>query len=122
MDAWRGMIAEQIVAQELLAQTNKVSQRRNFWVRGQNDSTAEVDYIWVQDSKIFPIEVKSGHNAHLRSLHSFMERSSQTTAFRVWSEPYSVNEITTVGGKQFKLINLPFYLVGELTTIISRYS
>ncbi|WP_075560225.1 ATP-binding protein [Parabacteroides timonensis] len=121
MDTWRGMIAEQIVAQELLTLTNKVSQKRNFWVRGQNDSSAEVDYIWVQDSKIFPIEVKSGHNAHLRSLHSFMERSSQTVAFRVWSQPYSVNEVKTVKDKQFKLINLPFYLVGELTAIISKF-
>lgn len=119
MDAWRGMIAEQVVAQELLTLTNKVSQKRNFWVRGQNDSSAEVDYIWVQDSKIFPIEVRSGHNAHLRSLHSFMERSSQTVAFRVWSQPYSVNEVKTVQGKQFRLINLPFYLVGELSRIIS---
>lgn len=119
MDAWRGMISEQVVAQELLTLTNKVSQKRNFWVRGQNDSSAEVDYIWVQDSKIFPIEVKSGHNAHLRSLHSFMERSSQTVAFRVWSQPYSVNEVKTVQGKQFRLINLPFYLVGELSRIIS---
>lgn len=122
MDAWRGMIAEQIVAQELLTLTNKVSQKRNFWVRGQNDSSAEVDYIWVQDSKIYPIEVKSGHNAHLRSLHSFMERSSQTIAFRIWSQPYSVNEIKTIQGKQFQLINLPFYLVGELPKLINRTS
>lgn len=122
MDAWRGMIAEQIVAQELLTLTNKVSQKRNFWVRGQNDSSAEVDYIWVQDSKIYPIEVKSGHNAHLRSLHSFMERSSQTVAFRIWSQPYSVNEIKTIQGKQFQLINLPFYLVGELPKLINRTS
>ena len=31
MDAWRGMIAEQIVAQELLTLTDKVSQKRCFW-------------------------------------------------------------------------------------------
>lgn len=52
-------------------------------MRGQNDSSAEVDFIWVQDSMIFPIEVKSRHNAHLRSLHSFMDRSSQTVAVRI---------------------------------------
>ena len=33
MDAWRGMIAEQMVAQELLTLTDKVSQKRCFWVR-----------------------------------------------------------------------------------------
>ena len=35
MDAWRGMIAEQIVAQELLTLTDKVSQKRCFWVRNK---------------------------------------------------------------------------------------
>lgn len=118
MDAWRGMIAEQVVAQELLTLTDKVSQKRNFWLRGKNDSSAEVDFIWIQDSMLYPIEVKSGHNAHLRSLHSFMERSSQTIAVRVWAQPYSVNEVTTANGKQFRLINLPFYLVGELPSIL----
>lgn len=116
MDAWRGMIAEHIVAQELLALTDKVSQKRNFWVRG--NTSAEVDFVWVQDSMIYPIEVKSGHNAHLRSLHSFLERSSQTTGVRVWSQPYSVDTIKTPNGKVCKLVNLPFYLIGELEEIL----
>lgn len=120
MDAWRGMIAEHIVAQELLTLTDKVSQKRNFWVRGGSASSAEVDFIWVQDSLIYPIEVKSGHNAHLRSLHSFLERSSQSTGIRVWSQPYSVDTVTTLGGKECRLVNLPFYLVGELDEILKN--
>ena len=122
MDAWRGMIAEHIVAQELLTLTDKVSQKRNFWVRGKSESAAEVDFIWVQDSKIYPIEVKAGHNAHLRSLHSFMNRSSQTVAVRVWSQPYSIDEVTTIEGKTFQLVNLPFYLVGGLGEILKETS
>lgn len=120
MDAWRGMIAEHVVAQELLTLTNKVSQKRNFWVRGGKDSAAEVDFIWVQDSMIYPIEVKRGHNAHLRSLHSFLERSSQTIGVRVWSQPYSVDTITTAGGKECKLLNIPFYLVGEMEELLKK--
>ena len=84
MDAWRGMIAEQIVAQELLTLTDKVSQKTLF--SGcviKSGSNAEVDYVWVQDSMVYPIEVKSGHNAHLRSLHSFMNHSNQTVAVRI---------------------------------------
>lgn len=122
MDAWRGMIAEQIVAQELWTLTDKVSQKRNFWTRGKGESSAEVDFIWVQDSMIFPIEVKTGHNAHLRSLHSFMDRSSQTIAVRIWSQPYSVDEVTTVNGKQFRLVNLPFYLIGKLEKVLRSVS
>ena len=120
LDAWRGNIAEHIVAQELLTLTDKVSQKRNFWVRGKSESPAEVDFIWVQDSMIYPIEVKSGHNAHLRSLHSFLERSPQTIAIRVWSHPYSIDTIQTVKGKICKLINLPFYLVGQIPHILKN--
>ena len=71
---------------------------------------------------IYPIEVKSGHNAHLRSLHSFLDRSPQTMAIRVWSQPYSIDTIQTPNGKTGKLINLPFYLVGQLPNIIEKES
>lgn len=121
MDVWRGTIAEHIVAQELLTLTDKVSQKRSFWVRGNGDSSAEVDFVWVQNSMLYPIEVKSGHNAHLRSLHSFMERSPQTVAVRVWTQPFSVNDVTTVNGKRFKLLNVPFYLVGSLDQILTTF-
>lgn len=89
-------------------------------MRGKSESSAEVDFVWVQDSMIYPIEVKSGHNAHLRSLHSFMDRPSQTVAVRVWSQPYAIDKVKTVNGKEFKLINLPFYLVGKLDKVLRR--
>ena len=75
LDAWRGKIAEQIVAQEILALDSRVSNQRNFWVRNKRDSDAEVDFVLQYDSKLIPIEVKSGHNAKLRSLHLFMEET-----------------------------------------------
>ena len=45
MDAYRGKIAEQIVAQELLAYETRVSAQRAFWVREKKGSDAEVDFI-----------------------------------------------------------------------------
>lgn len=118
LDAWRGMVAEQVVAQELLTLSNKVSQKRNFWVRTKEGAKAEVDFIWIYDSRIVPIEVKSGHNAHLRSIHSFIDRSPQKWAIRIWSQPFSINKVKTANEKEFVLINLPFYLVGSLPRII----
>ncbi|MEF9924875.1 MAG: hypothetical protein RR854_09930, partial [Muribaculaceae bacterium] len=67
----------------------------------------------------YPIEVKAGHNSHLRSLHSFMDLSKHDIAIRVWSQAYSIDSVTTVNGKTFKLINLPFYLVGALNEILT---
>ena len=120
MDAWGGNIAEQIVAQELLASDNRASYKRNFWVRDKKGSDAEVDFIVQYDNKVIPIEVKSGHNARMKSLHLFMEGTNHNIAVRVWSNPFSIDKVTTSGGKEFLLYNVPFYYVRLLKLLISE--
>jgi len=121
LDAYRGKIAEQIVAQELLSHEMRVSACRKFWVREKKGSDAEVDFVWQRDSQLIPVEVKSGHNAKLKSLHLFMDEASHDIAVRVWSQPYSVDVVTSPTGKKFRLINLPFYYVGCLEKILSDF-
>ena len=121
LDAWRGKIAEQVVAQELLAMDSRVSNQRNFRVRNKKDSDAEVDFVLQTDSKVIPVEVKSGHNAKLKSLHLFMDEAPHDIAVRVWSQPFSIDEVTTQKGKKFRLINLPFYYVGVLENVLKEY-
>ena len=122
MDTWRGRVAEHIVAQELLTLNDKISQRRAFWLRGKGGESAEVDFVWQTDSTVIPIEVKSGTNSHLRSLHSFIDHSSVDFAVRVWSGEFSVNDArTAIGDKPFRLVNLPFYMVGNMEKIIKAY-
>ena len=118
LDAWRGKVAEQIVAQELLALDSRVSNQRNYWMRNKIDSDAEVDFVLQYDSKLIPIEVKSGHNAKLKSLHLFMDEAPHHIAVRAWTQPFSIDEVSTQKGKKFKLINLPFYDVCVLEKII----
>lgn len=119
LDVWRGHLAEQVVAQELLTLNDKVSQRRQFWVKG--NSFAEVDFVLTFDSHLFPIEVKSGRNSHLRSIHSFIDQSPIDIGIRVWSGPYSVDDVqTTIGKKPFRLVNIPFYMIGNIEKIISK--
>ncbi len=120
LDAWRGYIAEQIAAQELLAANNKVSHRRNFWVRDKKGADAETDFIIQYDGKVIPVEVKSGHNSKLKSLHIFMENTNHTAAVRIWSNPFSIDKVKTPGGKDFDLYNLPFYYVGVIPEILER--
>jgi len=121
LDAWRGKIAEQIVAQELLALDSRVSNQRNFWVRNKKDSEAELDFVLQIGSKVIPIEVKSGHNAKLKSLHLFMEEAPHDIAVRVWSQPFSIDEVVTKNGKKFNLINVPFYYVCTLEKILKEF-
>lgn len=116
VDSWRGHIAEQITAQELLTLDDRVGQHRSFWAKPNNG--AEVDFIFAHNSKLYPIEVKSGTNAHLRSLQVFMDSSGVNIAIRIWSKPYSVDKVKTIHGKEFTLINLPFYLIGNLRNVL----
>ena len=120
LDAWRGHIAEHIVAQELLALDDRVSSKRSFWERDKKGSSAEVDFVLNYDNKIIPIEVKSGHNAKLRSLHQFMSVANHRTAVRIWSNPLSIDEVKDANGEIYSLINIPFYYIGSLYAILDK--
>lgn len=117
-DTWRGMAAEQMVAQELKALSNEVGKKQKFWVRSKKGSSAEVDFIYVYDGRIIPIEVKNGHNAHLKSIHQFMNETDHDLAVRIWSGAYTIDEVVTNEGKAFHLINLPFYMIAALPEIL----
>ena len=68
---YRGKLAEQFVAQELLAWH---SSKLFYWARDARGSNAEVDYLVVHEGKIYPVEVKSGAGGSLRSLHLMLEK------------------------------------------------
>jgi len=63
---YRGKLAEQFVAQELLAWHGP---DLFYWARETRGSNAEVDYLVVCGGEIFPVEVKSGAGGSLKSLH-----------------------------------------------------
>lgn len=67
---YRGKLAEQFVAQELL-----ISQNRElyYWAREDRASSAEVDYVIQREGRVCPVEVKSGAGGTLRSLHMLLE-------------------------------------------------
>ena len=121
LDSWQGHVAEQVIAQELrVLLDNAYVDRLHFWVRDKRGSQAEVDYVWQQEAQLIPIEVKSGTNAHLRSLQSFMDLSPGKTAVRVWSGEFSVDDVMTPKGKTFRLLNIPFYYLPALPLVLER--
>ncbi|MDY3979529.1 MAG: hypothetical protein SOZ00_05860 [Tidjanibacter sp.] len=91
------------------------SKERHFWVRETRNSQAEVDFLYnSRRYGLLPVEVKSGSNAHLKSLQLFMQYSPVDTAVRFWSKPMSDTEITLGSGKRYRHFNLPYYYSGEL--------
>ena len=67
---YRGKLAEQFVAQELLAWH---SPELFYWARDARGSNAEVDYLAVRENAIYPVEVKSGAGGSLKSLHLMLK-------------------------------------------------
>ena len=121
-ELWNGDIAEQVVGQELLGASVIFGEKRMFWVRDARNSQAEVDFIYKFRSHLLPIEVKTGDNSKLRSLHQFMGESKETIALRLWNGAMCSDTIKLSGGKEYTLYNIPFYYAGQLETFLnSKY-
>jgi hypothetical protein len=70
------------------------------------------------NNSIIPVEVKSGDNSRLKSLHFFMDKAPHDVAIRVWSQPLRIDNLKTETGKKFRLISIPFYLAGKIAKVI----
>ena len=70
LNVYRGKLAEQFVAQELLVTQNR---ELYYWARAARGSTAEVDYLMNKDDRIYAVEVKSGKGGSLKSLHMLLD-------------------------------------------------
>jgi hypothetical protein len=105
LSLYRGKLAEQFVAQEMLAAGEG---ELFYWAREARGSSAEVDYLVVRAGKILPVEVKSGEAGALRSLHLFLQNYPHCPAGVVLSSrpPARLAEQ--------RLCFLPLYLAGQL--------
>ncbi len=112
---YQGKIVEHIVGQQLLGTKTVASNQLLFWIREKPQSSSEIDYVIPQGAQLIPIEVKSGKTGALRSLHSFVNHSEQhVLAIRLYHDKYFRETLTSIGGKKFELLNLPYYLCGQL--------
>ena len=88
-------------------------------MREKTSSTAEVDYVITHDDKLIPIEVKSGKEGKLKALHLFMDESPGKIAIRLYAGELLVTKVVTPNGKNYHLLNLPYYLVSQLPKYIN---
>lgn len=111
---YHGTMIEHIVGQELLAKQYNAFHGINFWVREKPTAVAEIDYLYQYDSKLIPVEVKSGAEGTLRSLHQFMDMAPHNMAIRFYAGSISISEIKTQEGKLYYLLNLPYFLISQI--------
>lgn len=120
-DVYHGRVIEHIVGQELMANNENLLSSLLFWVRERSGSSSELDFLYVNESIAIPIEVKSGKIGKLKSLHQYMEMSGIKFAIRLYAGSYSIDDVKTPGGHSFKLLNLPYYLAGNLNKYIHAF-
>jgi len=102
---YRGKLAEQFVAQELIAAQDG---GLYYWARNAPGSTAEVDYLFECRGQIYPIEVKSGRGGTLRSMHAMLQHYPECPeGFVLYSGPYAKRI-------EQKLHFIPIYYAGYL--------
>jgi len=111
---FRGRISEHIVGQELFKNEVHSNNKPCFWVREKSGTSSEVDFLLESGKYPIPVEVKSGKTGRLRSLHFYMENSRQKYAIRLYSDRISRQNVKTTEGKEYTLLNLPYYLAGRL--------
>jgi hypothetical protein len=105
---------EHLVGQELLAFQFNALSSLHFWVREKNSSNAEIDFLFPYKNNLIPVEVKSGKEGSLKSLHIFMDKVPHNTAIRLYFGEFKISDVKTQSGKKFKLINLPFFLASQI--------
>lgn len=109
-----GTMIEHLAGQELLAAQYSSLSSLHFWTREKKTATAEVDFLFVWEGKLIPVEVKSGTEGTLKSLHLFMDDAPHNMAVRLYAGALNISSISTPAGKPFYLLNLPYYLASQL--------
>jgi uncharacterized protein len=118
---YKGSIIEQIVGQEMIAYQTSILYKPNFWVRDKNESSAEIDYVYIDGKKIIPIEVKAGATGKLKSLHIFMDTASHNMAVRVYGGKLEITTCKTISNKTYFLLNLPYFLIASLENYLAWF-
>jgi predicted AAA+ superfamily ATPase len=121
----KGGIAEQVVGQ-LLRTIGPIYQEPAlyYWINSEKSSSAEIDYLIQHGSKVVPVEVKAGKSGKLKSLHIFMRLKELSSAVRINSNPPQLSEVSVKDTQgypvNYKLLSIPFYLIGELHRLLNN--
>lgn len=105
LKTFKGAITENYVMNELLYQ-NKTSY---YWKSG---NTAELDFIYENDGKVIPVEVKAATNTQAKSYKQFSKKYEPKVGFKASLKNIAmnmVNETNTVNIPLYLLWNMDFY-------------
>lgn len=106
-EEFKGSLAEQFVAQQLVAGEAAADPRPLYYWRNEKTGT-EVDFL-IEDAAIVPLEVKSGMNARSKSLASYRQHFAPPQVVRA-----NLLNLKADGDT----INVPLYLLPMLPRLL----
>lgn len=107
----KGTIAEMFAGHELLKEADSLLKHDLYcWHRESKNANAQVDYIVQIGEKIVPIEVKSGKQGSMNSLHIFMNEKKCNYGIRTSLENFG------------KLPNIDIYPLYAISNILKKPS
>ncbi|MGA2090431.1 MAG: AAA family ATPase [Endomicrobiales bacterium] len=107
-----GAVAEQFIGQELIAHVDSYLEHNLFfWARDKKGSSAEVDFVVVVDSSIFPVEVKAGKTGTLKSLRLFIDEKQVPLGIRFSQQNPSFFD---------KVLTVPLYMVEQMQRLVKE--
>lgn len=102
----RGMLAENFVLTELIANHSFTPSGLVFW---KSNNIAEIDYLLQNELDVIPIEVKSGKNTRSKSLYEYRKRYLPKTSLRT-----SLQMLTEHADNSGTVLEIPLYLLWNL--------
>ena len=89
----KGSIAELLAGLELISYSDFHSKPEiYYWHREAKASCAEIDYVVSKNNRIVPVEVKSGSEGKMHSMHLFLsEKKCAEKGLRIYSGDFSQN-------------------------------
>jgi predicted AAA+ superfamily ATPase len=106
-----GSIAEQFVAQELLACADPYADKKlHFWAREARGSNAEVDFLIEIGGMPIPVEVKAGARGSLKSMRLFLNEYPNT----LLGIRYSMHELSYFD----QILSIPLYMVNQTQRLV----
>jgi predicted AAA+ superfamily ATPase len=119
--SYKGAIIPHLIIQELISLNTVNDTLPLFWVREKRQSSAEVDLVCTYRDRVIPIEIKSGSDGTLRSLHQFVESCQHSYAVRIYGGKFGIVKTRTPGGKPYLLMNIPYYLGTRIPQYIANF-
>ena len=89
----KGSVAELLSGLEIISYSDFHSKPEiYYWHREAKASCAEIDYVISKNNRVVPVEIKSGSEGKMHSMHLFLsEKKCAEKGLRIYSGDFSQN-------------------------------